>query len=107
MEKFPKKWVRPKLSEYKGVVGSQYHIRKFIRNMEDLIDRRDLWCQMFCRSLEEDAIGWFKELSNRSIKSFEDYKRKFCEAFSHLICRKIDNGALLNIKQSLEILEII
>lgn len=67
--------------------------------MEDLTDRKDLMCRMFRRTLEGDEIRWYKELPNESINSFEELKENFCGAFNHLIRRKADNGALLNIKQ--------
>lgn len=54
---------------------------------------------MFWRSVEEDAISWYKGLPNWSINIFEDLKGKFYEAFSQLIKRKIDNRVLLNIRQ--------
>lgn len=53
---------------------------------------------MFRRTLEGDAIGWYKELPARSIHSFED-KGKIMWSFCHIVTRKTDNGALLNIKQ--------
>lgn len=50
---------------------------------------------MFRRTLK----GEYEELLKGSIHSFDELKEKFCGAFIHLVQRKTDNGALLNIKQ--------
>lgn len=55
--------------------------------------------QNVSRSLEGDTITWYKELPKGSIHIFEELKWKFYEAFNHLVRRKTNNGALLNIKQ--------
>lgn len=42
VEKFPDLWVSPKLLEYRGTTNPKGHIYKFITNMEDLINCKDL-----------------------------------------------------------------
>lgn len=49
-------------------------------NMEDLTNREDMWCRMFLKSMEGDAIGCYKELPNGRFHNFKELKRKFCEA---------------------------
>lgn len=42
-KKYPEKWERPKLPEYKGTSDPEVHIVKNLANMEDVTDRKDLW----------------------------------------------------------------
>ncbi|KMZ76197.1 hypothetical protein ZOSMA_105G00240 [Zostera marina] len=97
--KYLEKWVRPKLPEYKGTTDPEAHVVKFIANMEDITDRQDLWCRMFIRTLEGEAMNWYTDLPNNSIQNFNDLKEKFIEAFGHGIKRRINVGMLLTIKQ--------
>lgn len=98
-KEYPKKWVRPKLPQYKGDSDPLDHIHKFRSNIEDVTDRKDLWCRMFRRILKGDAINWYVNLPNNNINNFEDLQSKFLETFNHLIKRKTDHGALLNVRQ--------
>lgn len=72
--RYPEKWVRPKLPEYKGTTDPETHIIKFIANMEDITDKQDLWCHMFVRTLEGDAMSWYANLPTGCIHSFADLK---------------------------------
>lgn len=56
INKYPKKWVRPKLPEYKGTSDPKAHIIKFVANMKDVTNRQNLLCRMFVRTLEGEAI---------------------------------------------------
>lgn len=69
--------------------------------MEDITDRKDLWCRMFRRTLEGDAINWYVNLPCNSINNFDDLQSKFLETFNHLIKRKTDHSALLNVRQKI------
>lgn len=69
--------------------------------MEDVTDRKDLWCRMFRRILEDDAMNWYVNLSINNISNFEELHHRFLEAFSHLIRRKTQQGALLNVRQKM------
>lgn len=97
--RYPEKWVRPKLPEYKGATDPEAHIIKFVANMEDITDRLDIWCRMFIRTLEGEAMNWYTDLPNNNIQNFEDLKEKFIEAFSHRVKIRINVGMLLTIKQ--------
>lgn len=52
-EDYPEKWARPKLPEYKRTSDPEVHIVKFLANLEDVTNRKDLWCRMFVRTLRE------------------------------------------------------
>lgn len=82
--KYPEKWARPKLHEYKGTIDPEVHIVKFLANMEDVTGRRDLWCHMFVRTLEDEAMNWYINLPAESIHTFEELKERFKEAFNQL-----------------------
>lgn len=97
--KYPEKWVRSKLPEYKGTTDPETHIVKFIANMEDVTDRQDLWCRMFIRTLVGEIMNWYADLPAGCIHSFNDLRNKFVETFGHRIKRKLDIGLLLNVKQ--------
>lgn len=97
--KYPDKWVRPKLPEYKGTSDPETHVVKFIANMEDITDRQDLWCRLFVRILEGEAMNWYVDLPSNNIHWFRDLKEYFVEAFGHRIKRRIDIGMLLTIIQ--------
>lgn len=98
-KEYPTNWKRPKLHQYKGNSDPVDHIHKLLANMEDVMDRRALWCRMFRRTLEGDAMNWYVNLPHNSINNFEELHHKFLDAFNHLIRRKTDQGALLNVKQ--------
>lgn len=42
IQKFPNKWVKPKLLEYKGSTNPEDHVHHFVTNVEDLMDHQDL-----------------------------------------------------------------
>lgn len=46
-KEYPTGWKRPKLPQYKGESDPIDHIHKFLANMEDVTNRKDLWCRMF------------------------------------------------------------
>lgn len=56
-KEYPPNWKRPKLPQFKGYSDPIDRIHKFLANMEDVIDRGDLLCRMFKRSLEGDIIN--------------------------------------------------
>lgn len=54
---------------------------------------------MFQRTLREEAIGWYKGLPKGSIKSFQELKVLFRQAYNHLMRKINKNATLLNIEK--------
>lgn len=74
-KKYLEKWTSPKVPEYKG--KSDHVI------MEDITERRDLWCRMFPGTLVDEAINWYTNLPLKCINSFEKLKEKNLEALTN------------------------
>lgn len=96
---FSTSWRQPKLLSYNGKIDHEDHLHYFITNMEDVIDKDDIWYRMFRRTLREEAIGWYLRLLKGSIKCFLDLKSALHHAYNHQARRKGRNATLLNIKQ--------
>lgn len=95
----PANWRWPKLSSYNGKSDLEDHLHNLIIGMEDIIDRDDISCRMFRRTLKEEAIGWYQKLPRGSVRSFANLKSSFCQAYNHQARRRGKNATLLNIKQ--------
>lgn len=60
IKRYPTNWRWPKLSSYNGKMDPESYLHSFITGMEDVIERDDIWCRMFRRTLMEEAIGWYQ-----------------------------------------------
>lgn len=95
----PIEWRRPNLPRYDGKTDPKDHLHSFIIGTKDVTTREDIWCQMFRRTLKEEAIGWYQRLPKGSIPMFFELKSALQQAYSRQRRRKVHNMTLLNIEQ--------
>lgn len=96
-ETYPKKWQAPKLPTYFGTSDPEDHLRNFRIGMEDMIDQRDIWCQMFHHALSDDVVGWYHSLLLGSVHTFKELERVFKVASKHRTREKGTPTTLLNV----------
>lgn len=96
---YPKGWKVSRLMTYNGMGDPNDHIHAFIIGMEDMTTWKDIWCLMFCRTLTENEVGWYRTLPLGSTHTYEELERTFIIASSHRVHERNDVNDLLNICQ--------
>lgn len=98
-ERVPPGWRALKIPSYKGNTNPEDHLRSFRMNMEDRTGRKDIWCQMFHKTLTGEAITWYRMLPTGSVHTYKDLERSFKAEFSYRQRRPKHRATLAVTKQ--------
>ncbi|XP_074352587.1 uncharacterized protein LOC141691731 [Apium graveolens] len=87
------------MSEFSGKGDPEDHCEKYELLMIGMGHNDIMLCKMFKTYMKGSASMWYKSHKPRSIRSYEQLKRKFLKYYSHLCRNAKDTEALVHCRQ--------